>query len=383
LQFLQAQKMEAIGRLAGGVAHDFNNLLTSIVGHADLMLLELRKDDPLVGDIGEIKKAADRATDLTRQLLAFSRKQILQPKVLNLNQVIENMKKMLRRMIGEDIELETNLSPDLGRVLVDPGQIDQVIMNLIVNARDALPRGGKLTIATANAEITEADVRRYIGSKPGAYVLLEVSDNGLGMSGEIQSHIFEPFFTTKELGKGTGLGLSTVYGIVKQSNGYIWVESEPGQGAAFKIYLPRVEGEAISEIRTGKAAPSYRGTETILLAEDNDLVRKLTRSVLEHYGYNLLEARNGEEAYRLGKGYEGPIHLLLTDVVMPGVSGQALAEQIKFIRPEIEVLFMSGYSEEATLRPGDPGLGDHFLQKPFSPSELGKRVRELLNLRSA
>ncbi|MBI5583623.1 MAG: PAS domain S-box protein [Deltaproteobacteria bacterium] len=381
LQFLQAQKMEAIGRLAGGVAHDFNNLLTSIIGHADLMLLELRRDDPLVGDIQEIKKAADRATDLTRQLLAFSRKQVLQPKILNLNQVIEDMKKMLRRMIGEDIELKTDLAPDLGRVLVDPGQIDQVIMNLIVNARDAMPRGGKLTIGTANAEITDADVRRYLGSKSGAYVLLEVSDNGLGMSEEIQSHIFEPFFTTKELGKGTGLGLSTVYGIVKQSTGYIWVDSEPGQGTSFKIYLPRIEGEAVAEIRPGKTTPSYRGTETILLVEDNDLVRQLARSVLAHYGYNLLEARNGEEAYRLGKGYEGPIQLLLTDVVMPGISGQTLAEQIKALRPEIEVLFMSGYSEEATLRPGYPGRGDRFLQKPFSPSELAKRIRELLDNR--
>lgn len=379
LQFLQAQKMEAIGRLAGGVAHDFNNLLTSIVGHADLMLLELRPEDPLVGDIREIKKAADRAADLTRQLLAFSRKQILQPRIVNLNQVIADMKKMLRRLIGEDIELETNLAPDLGLVLVDPGQIDQVVMNLVVNARDALPRGGKLTISTAQAEITAADVPRYIGSKPGSYVLLEVRDNGLGMSEEVQSHVFEPFFTTKELGKGTGLGLSTVYGIVKQSNGYIWVESALGEGTAFRIYLPRLEGQAVAESRPEKAASSCRGTETILLVEDNDLVRRLARSVLEQFGYRVLEARNGEEAYRLGRGYEERIDLLLTDVVMPGRSGQTLAGQIREMRPETEVLFMSGYSEESTLNQGTLRGGRHFLQKPFSPQELGQRVRKLLD----
>jgi nitrogen-specific signal transduction histidine kinase/CheY-like chemotaxis protein len=379
LQFLQAQKMEAIGRLAGGVAHDFNNLLTSIVGHADLMLLELRPEDPLVGDIREIKKAADRAADLTRQLLAFSRKQILQPRIVNLNQVIADMKKMLRRLIGEDVELETNLAPDPGLVLVDPGQIDQVVMNLVVNARDALPRGGKLTISTAQAEITTADVPRYIGSKPGSYVLLEVRDNGLGMSEEVQSHVFEPFFTTKELGKGTGLGLSTVYGIVKQSNGYIWVESALGEGTAFRIYLPRLEGQAVAESRPGKAASSCRGTETILLVEDNDLVRRLARSVLEQFGYRVLEARNGEEACRLGRGYEERIDLLLTDVVMPGMSGQTLAGQIREMRPETEILFMSGYTEESTLNQGPLRGGRHFLQKPFSPQELGQRFRKLLD----
>jgi PAS domain S-box-containing protein len=383
LQFLQAQKMEAIGRLAGGVAHDFNNLLTSILGHADLMLLALRPGDPLVSDIREIKKAADRATDLTRQLLAFSRKQILQPKVLNLNQVIGDMKKMLRRMIGEDIELETNLAPDLGQVLVDPGQIDQVIMNLVINARDALPQGGKLAVTTQNAAITADEGRRYVGSKPGAYVLLVVQDDGLGMSAEVQSHIFEPFFTTKELGKGTGLGLSTVYGIVKQSNGYIWVESEPGRGTTFKIYLPRIEGRAASAIRPEKAPHSYQGTETILLVEDNDLVRQLAHSVLEQFGYRVLEARNGAEAHRLSRGYEGKIDLLLTDVVMPGMSGQALAERIREGRPTTEILFMSGYSEEVTLEQGSLAGGRRFLQKPFSPAELGQRVRELLDKRGA
>ena len=379
LQFLQAQKMEAVGRLAGGVAHDFNNLLTSILGHSDLMRMRLRPGDPLVGDIGEIVKAANRATDLTRQLLAFSRKQIMQPKILNLNAIISDMKKMLMRLIGEDITLETLLSPDLGRVLVDPGQIDQVIMNLVVNARDAMPKGGTLTIETGNALLDEVQVRRYIGARPGAYVLLSVKDSGLGMSEELQSHIFEPFFTTKELGKGTGLGLSTVYGIVKQSNGYIWVDSRPGQGTEFKIFLPRQEGEAESDQKPERGKVSLRGEETILLAEDNELVRGLTRSVLEHFGYQVLETKDGEEAGRMSKGYEGPIHLLLTDVVMPGISGRVLAEQLQHSRPGIKILFMSGYSEEAVLLQGMQKLGAHFLQKPFTPEELGLRVREILD----
>ena len=379
MQFLQSQKMEAVGRLAGGVAHDFNNLLTSILGHSDLMMMRLRPGDPLVGDIKEIIKAANRATDLTRQLLAFSRKQIMQPKILNLNGIISDMKKMLMRLIGEDITLETLLSPDLGQVLVDPGQIDQVIMNLVVNARDAMPKGGTVTIETGNTLLDEVQVRRYIGARPGAYVLLTVKDSGSGMSEALQSHIFEPFFTTKELGKGTGLGLSTVYGIVKQSNGYIWVESRPGQGTTFKIFLPRQEGEAESDLTPKKGKVSLRGKETILLAEDNELVRGLTRSVLEHFGYQVLETEDGEEAGRMSKGYEGPIHLLLTDVVMPGISGRVLAEQLQHSRPGIKILFMSGYSEEAVLLQGMQNLGAHFLQKPFTPEELGLRVREILD----
>jgi CheY-like chemotaxis protein len=361
------------------VAHDFNNLLTSILGHSDLMLMRLRPRDPLVGDIQEIIKAANRATDLTRQLLAFSRKQIMQPKILNLNGIISDMKKMLMRLIGEDITLETLLSPDLGRVLVDPGQIDQVIMNLVVNARDAMPKGGTLTIETGNTLLDEVQVLRYIGARPGAYVLLTVKDSGSGMSEALQSHIFEPFFTTKELGKGTGLGLSTVYGIVKQSNGYIWVESRPGQGTTFKIFLPRQEGEAESDLKPERGKVSLRGKETILLAEDNELVRGLTRSVLEHFGYQVLETEDGEGAGRMSKGYEGPIHLLLTDVVMPGISGRVLAEQIQLSRPGIKILFMSGYSEEAVLLQGMQNLGAHFLQKPFTPEELGLRVREILD----
>jgi PAS domain S-box-containing protein len=379
MQFLQAQKMEAVGRLAGGVAHDFNNLLTSILGHSDLMMMRLRSGDPLVGDIKEITKAANRATDLTRQLLAFSRKQVMQPRILNLNAIISDMKKMLQRLIGEDIILETLLPPTLGPVLVDPGQIDQVIMNLVVNARDAMPKGGTLTIETSNTLLDEIQVRSYIGAKPGAYVLLSVKDSGSGMSEELQSYIFEPFFTTKELGKGTGLGLSTVYGIVKQSNGYIWVDSRPGQGTAFKIFLPRQEGEAESDLKLERGKVSLRGKETILLAEDNDLVRGLTRSVLEHFGYRVLETEDGEEAGRMSKGYEGPIHLLLTDVVMPGVGGRVLAEQLQISRPGIKILFMSGYSEEAALLQGMQNLGAHFLQKPFTPEELGLRVREILD----
>ena len=379
MQFLQSQKMEAVGRLAGGVAHDFNNLLTSILGHSDLMMMRLRPGDPLIGDIKEIIKAANRATDLTRQLLAFSRKQVMQPRILNLNGIISDMKKMLNRLIGEDITLETSLSPDLGQVLVDPGQIDQVIMNLVVNARDAMPKGGTLTIETGNALLDEVQVRSYMGAKPGAYVLLSVKDSGSGMSEELQSHIFEPFFTTKELGKGTGLGLSTVYGIVKQSNGYIRVDSRPGQGTVFKIFLPQQEGKAESGLKPERGKVSLRGGETILLAEDNELVRGLTRSVLEHFGYQVLETKDGEEAGRMSKGYEGPIHLLLTDVVMPGISGRVLAEQLQISRPGIKILFMSGYSEEAVLLQGMQILGAHFLQKPFTPEELGLRVREILD----
>jgi two-component system cell cycle sensor histidine kinase/response regulator CckA len=379
MQFLQSQKMEAVGRLAGGVAHDFNNLLTSILGHSDLMMMRLRLGDPLVGDIKEIVKAANRATDLTRQLLAFSRKQVMQPRILNLNGIISDMKKMLKRLIGEDIILETLLSPDLGQVLVDPGQIDQVIMNLVVNARDAMPKGGTLTIETGNVLLDEVQVRSYMGAKPGAYVLLSVKDSGSGMSEELQSHIFEPFFTTKELGKGTGLGLSTVYGIVKQSNGYIWVDSRPGQGTAIRIFLPQQEGEAESDLKLKKGKVSLRGEETILLAEDNELVRGLTRSVLEHFGYQVLETEDGEEAGRMSKGYEGSIHLLLTDVVMPGISGRVLAEQLQRSRPGIKILFMSGYSEEAVLLQGMQIPGAHFLQKPFTPEELGMRVREILD----
>ncbi len=379
IQFLQAQKMEAVGRLAGGVAHDFNNLLTSILGYSDLMMMRLRSGDPLIGDVKEIIKAAKRATGLTRQLLAFSRKQIMQPKVLNLNGIISDMKKMLKRLIGEDITLETLLSPNLRQVLVDPGQIDQVIMNLVINARDAMPQGGTLTIETANTRIDEVQVRQYLGAKPGAYVLLSVKDSGSGISDEIQSHIFEPFFTTKELGQGTGLGLSTVYGIVKQSNGYIWVDSRPGQGTVFKIFLPQQEGEAESDLKPERGKASLRGEETILLAEDNESVRGLTRSVLEHFGYRVLETEDGEEAGRMSKGYEGPIHLLLTDVVMPGISGRVLAEQLQTSRPGIKILFMSGYSEEAVLLKGMQNLGAHFLQKPFTPEELGLRVREILD----
>ena len=379
MQFFQAQKMEAVGRLAGGVAHDFNNLLTSILGHSDLMMMRLRSGDPLIGDINEIIKAAKRATGLTRQLLAFSRKQIMQPKILNLNGIISDMQKMLKRLIGEDILLETLLSPDLKRVLVDPGQIDQVIMNLVVNARDAMPHGGTLTIETANTRIDEVQVRQYLGAKPGAYVLLSVKDSGSGISEEVQSHIFEPFFTTKELGKGTGLGLSTVYGIVKQSNGYVWVDSRPDQGTAIKIFLPPQEGEADSDLKPERGKVSLRGEETILLAEDNELVRGLSRSVLEHFGYRVLETEDGEEAGRMSKGYEGPIHLLLTDVVMPGISGRVLAEQLQNSRPGIKILFMSGYSEEAFQLKGMQNLGAHFLQKPFTPEELGLRVREILD----
>jgi len=307
-QLLQAQKMEAVGRLAGGVAHDFNNLLTAITGYSELLLMRIHEHDPLRKDLEQIRKAADRAASLTRQLLAFSRRQILQPRVLNLNAVVADMEEMLQRLIGEDIDLVTVLHPELGRVKADPGQIEQVIMNLVVNARDAMPQGGKLTIETANVVLDEDYVRRHVGVEAGSYVMLAVSDTGVGMDEDVQSHLFEPFFTTKETGKGTGLGLATTYGIIKQSNGHIWVYSEPGQGTTFKIYLPRVE-ESIEPVTPVLAlTESLRGTEIILLVEDEDAVREPARRVLVQNGYTVLEARHGEEALRVCEQHEGTIH---------------------------------------------------------------------------
>jgi two-component system cell cycle sensor histidine kinase/response regulator CckA len=379
-RFYQAQKMEAIGRLAGGVAHDFNNLLTAIIGYSELLLDRLNPYDPRRSDVEEIKKAGDQAAALTRQLLAFSRKQVLQPQVLDLNATVSNMEKMLRRLIGEDIDLVTILAPDLGRVKADPGQVEQVLMNLAVNARDAMPQGGKLTIETMNAYLDENYARQHADVQPGPYVMLAVSDTGIGMDKETQSHLFEPFFTTKEVGKGTGLGLATIYGIVKQSDGHIWVYSELGQGTTFKIYLPRVEEAVEPGQRISIPVESLRGSETILLAEDADVVRDLARLALLQSGYTVLEARTGEEALLICERHEGPIHLLLTDVVMPGgMSGRQLAERLATLRPGMKVLYMSGYTDNAIAHHGvlEPGMA--FLQKPFTPASLAHKVRETLD----
>jgi nitrogen-specific signal transduction histidine kinase/CheY-like chemotaxis protein len=378
-QLRQAQKIEAVGRLAGGVAHDFNNLLNVIIGYGQMVFRRL-PDGPEREKTKAILQAADRAAGLTRQLLAFSRKQVLEPKVLDLNAVVGGMDEMLRRLIGEDIELHTQLAPDLGRTKADPGQIEQVLMNLVVNARDAMPRGGRLTLETANAEMDETYIRDHLGARPGRYVMLAVCDNGLGMDPETQKHIFEPFFTTKEKGKGTGLGLATVYGIVKQSEGYIWVESAPGEGTTVKVYLPWVEAEPAAEELRRPAVPEElpRATETVLLVEDEDMVRRMTREVLEGAGYRVLEASSGFEALRVSAGHNGSLDLLLTDVVMPGMSGRELSERLAPVRPAMKVLYMSGHTDDAIFHHGVTQAGTGFLQKPFTPDALERRVRELL-----
>jgi PAS domain S-box-containing protein len=378
-QLRQSQKMEAIGRLAGGIAHDFNNLLTVIKGYSQLLLIELKEDVPLRGNIEEIKRASDKAADLTRQLLAFSRRQILEMRVLDLNTVLRDLDKMLHRLIGEDIELVTVFTDDLGRVKTDPGWVEQIIMNLGVNARDAIPEGGKLTIETANVELDETYARGHIAVKPGRYVMLSVSDTGVGMTPEVRQQVFEPFFTTKEKGKGTGLGLSTVYGIVKQSGGNIWVYSEPGKGTTFKIYLPRVD-EPLEELRRRvevKEVP--RGTETILIVEDEEDVLKLTGRILSRQGYKVLEASQGLDAFLIAEKYEDLIHLLVTDVVMPKIGGRELADRIAEIRPEIKVLYMSGYTDNAIVHHGVLREGMKFIQKPFTVEGLARKVREVLD----
>jgi PAS domain S-box-containing protein len=377
-QLRQSQKMEAIGKLAGGIAHDFNNLLTIIKGYGQLSIADLHEGDPLRGNIEEIKNAADKAADLTHQLLAFSRRQILEMKVLDINIILRNLDKMLRRVIGEDIELITVLTEDLGRVKTDPGQIEQVIMNLAVNARDAMPDGGKLTIETANVELDETYAHNHVAVTPGRYVMFSMSDTGVGMTPEVKERVFEPFFTTKGMGRGTGLGLSTVYGIVKQSGGNIWVYSEPGKGATFKIYLPRVDEplEELMERVELKELP--RGDETVLVAEDDEEVRKLAIRILRRQGYTVLEGSHGNEAYNVCKQYTDPIHLLVTDVVMPGMSGHELAEKIASIRPEIRVLYMSGYTDNAIARHGILSEGMSYIQKPFTVEGLARKVREVL-----
>ncbi len=376
-QFRQAQKMEAVGRLAGGVAHDFNNLLMVISGYAEVILSKLDLDNPLTEKARAIQQAADRATTLTRQLLAFSRKQLLELKVVDVNAIVADMERLLRPLIGENVELVAKLAADAGYTRADAGQLEQVLMNLVVNAKDAMLSGGTLTIQTENILLDDNSRRGQNFIRPGTYVMLSVSDTGMGMDKETQSRIFEPFFTTKEKGKGTGLGLSTVYGIVKQSGGYVMVQSEPGHGSTFHIYLPRVEG-----IAEKHAIPAARtavgGTETILLVEDEESVRQLVRDTLESKGYKVLEAENGETGLKAVAKHEGKIDLVITDVVMPGMGGREMAEQIAKTRSGTKVLYLSGYAEDAILSEGTIDSGTAFLQKPFTLQNLSRKVREVL-----
>ncbi len=380
-QLRHAQKMEAVGQLAGGIAHDFNNLLTGILSYADLVLQELRLSDPIRADLEQIRHAGERAAGLTRQLLAFSRRQVLQPRVLSLNGVVSEVDSMLRRLLGADVSLDMDLDPALGHVLADPGQLEQVLVNLVVNARDAIPAGGRVTIATANLQLQAADGARGNGVRPGAYVTLSVSDTGAGMDVPTQARIFEPFFTTKAAGKGTGLGLSTVYGIVEQSGGHIAVESAPGQGATFTIFLPRHAGAGAGAARPGqpdrRSLPS--GTETLLLVEDEAAVRASARRLLERQGYTVIEARHGADALRIVESGDHPIDLVLTDLVMPEMGGRELVERLRARQPSLKVLFMSGYSERAVTVDGIMPAGTGFMEKPFTIEQLTRRTREILD----
>jgi nitrogen-specific signal transduction histidine kinase/ActR/RegA family two-component response regulator len=379
-QLVQAEKMQAIGRLAGGVAHDFNNVLTIIMGYAQ-QLIDFPEANPDVvqNNAGQIITASNRAAALTRQLLAFGRKQVLQPTIVNLNAIIVDVDKMLRRLISENVEIVTRPAPKLGAIKADPGQIEQVLLNLVINARDAMPTGGTLTLETANIELGQAYADEHAGVRPGPHVMLAVSDTGVGMDAETQAHIFEPFFTTKETGKGSGLGLATVYGVVQQSGGHISVYSEPGRGSTFKVYLPRagdvIEPQAVSPVQQ----PAMRGKETILVAEDDEQVRDLAVAILKACGYMVLELEHANDAERVCEHHGGEIDLLLTDVVMREVSGPELARRVQKVLPEIKVLFMSGYTDSAIVHQGvlDPGIA--FLPKPFTPSTLAGRVRQVLD----
>jgi two-component system cell cycle sensor histidine kinase/response regulator CckA len=377
-QLFQSQKMEAVGRLAGGIAHDFNNLLAIVVGYGDIVLRQLPGNDPLKDKVAQILKAADRAAGLTRQLLAFSRKQVLQPKILALNVVVSDLAKMLPRVLGEDVELTTRLAADLGNVKADPGQIEQVLMNLAVNARDAMPLGGKIIIETQNADLDASYALTHQPAPTGQYVLLAVSDTGSGMDAATQAQIFDPFFTTKGVGKGSGLGLSTVYGIVKQSGGYIWVYSEVGVGTTFKILLPRVDEKALS-VRHEARGPLPKGSETVLLVEDEVSLRQLLQETLETSGYSVLVAQDGAQALRIAEVHPGPIEIMVTDVIMPGMTGPKVVEFLVETRPGVKVVFISGYSEEAVAQHGLEGPGRTFVSKPFSPETLLRRIRELLD----
>jgi CheY-like chemotaxis protein len=371
--------MEAIGRLAGGVAHDFNNLLGVIIGYSELALDQIGPANAVRGQVEQIRKAGERASALTRQLLAFSRQQVLDTKTLNLNAIISDMAQMLLRLIGEDVELQTKLDSELHAIRGDQGQIEQVIMNLAVNARDAMPQGGKLMIETRNTTVEDDELQRRTPMTPGDYILLTISDTGVGMDTETQAHIFEPFFTTKAQGKGTGLGLATVYGVVKQSGGYIWVYSEPGVGATFKVYLPRIFEEPHMS-RAPDLGNAHQAAETVLLVEDETSLRTFTTTLLQNSGYTVLEAGDGEEALALAGQYKKPIHLLLTDMIMPGMNGPAVAEKLASVHPEAKVLFMSGYTGFVSRGLVDPHAV--LVSKPFTREELLRKIREALGART-
>ncbi|HMG21415.1 MAG TPA: ATP-binding protein, partial [Kofleriaceae bacterium] len=379
-QLRATQKMEAIGSLAGGVAHDFNNLLSVILNYTTFATESVREGDPVLDDLLEVKNAAERAATLTRQLLAFSRKQVLQPVLLNLNHIAAGVEKMLQRILGEDIDLVLRLAPDLGLIMADPGQLEQVLMNLVVNARDSMPRGGKLIIETSNVEIDEQDAARRVGVRPGPAVELVVTDTGCGMDHKTKARLFEPFFTTKEKGKGTGLGLSTVYGIVKQSEGGIAVTSEPGSGTTFRISLPRDVAAKLpsASLTRTRSVTRPTGSETVLVVEDEAALLKVARRTLESAGYTVLSAANGSEALLTFAPYAGEIHLLLTDVIMPRMGGRDLAEQLARTRPALKVLYMSGYTDDAIVHHGVLDAGTAFIGKPFTAVQLTQKVREVL-----
>ena len=377
-QLRQSQKMEAIGRLAGGVAHDFNNLLSVVLSYSELLIADLKEGDPIRDDIEEIRRAGTRAASLTRQLLMFSRQQVIEPKVLDLNEVLSAMEKMLRRLVGEDVELTSVPGAALGRVRVDPGSIEQVIMNLAINARDAMPTGGKLSMETANVTLDEEYARGHLSAKPGSYVMFSMTDTGTGIEKAMLTRIFEPFFTTKEQGKGTGLGLSTVFGIVQQSGGNVWVYSEPGMGTTFKVYLPTVDDVA-EAAEPPRGLTTLRGSETILLVEDEEQVRNVVRGILRRHGYTVVEAASAGEALLLSEQHVGPVHLLLSDVVMPHMSGPELAKRLVHSRPEMKVLCMSGYTDDAAVRHGVIDAAFAYLQKPITVEALTRKVRDVLD----
>jgi signal transduction histidine kinase len=382
-QLRQAQKMEAIGRLAGGVAHDFNNLLTAINGYSEMLLADLASDDPRRAHVEEIARAGERGAELTQQLRIFSRKEVVTPEVLDLNAVVSDTERLLCRLIGEDVRLTTLLTQDLWRIRADPGQLQQVLLNLAVNARDAMPQGGQILIETANLTLDAPTPHTYGTAPPGDYVMVAVSDTGCGMDDETLSHIFEPFFTTKEANKGTGLGLSTVYGIVQQSEGHIWVGSELGHGTVFRIYLPRATDAATTPIPPPAPAVVGRGTETVLLVEDDEQVRGLMATALQASGYTVLEASQGDEAVQLAARHGGPIHLLVTDVVLPGLGGREVARAVAAHHQDLAVLYVSGYTDHAALQQDLPGWDSALLQKPFTPLALARKVRQGLDARQA